>query len=150
MPRIRRAAAADRAQLIPLIREFYAVDRHPFDLDRVTTALEPLLADDACGQVWLIEEDPGGFGPVGYGLLTWGYSLESGGRDVLVDELYVRERGRGTGARALAQMLERAAAAGARRAFLETESHNERVRYFYGRLGFEVDDSVWMSRDLPP
>jgi GNAT superfamily N-acetyltransferase len=150
VPRIRRATAADRDQLIPLIREFYAVDRHPFDLDRVASALEPLLADDACGQVWLIEEDPAAAGPAGYGLLTWGYSLESGGRDVLVDELYVRERGHGTGAGALAQMLEQAAEAGARRAFLETESHNARVRAFYARLGFEVDDSVWMSRDLPP
>ena len=32
------------------------------------------------------------------------------------------------------------------RVFLETESSNERVHALYARLGFVVDDSVWMSR----
>jgi ribosomal protein S18 acetylase RimI-like enzyme len=150
VPTIRRASANDRGIVIALIREFYEIDRHPFDLVTVTSALEPLLVDDAFGQVWLIDDAPDAAEPVGYGLLTWGYSLESGGRDALVDELYVRQRGRGVGADALAQMLDAAAAAGARRAFLETESHNERVRAFYSRLGFRTEDSVWMSRGLSP
>jgi hypothetical protein len=32
--------------------------------------------------------------------------------------------------------------------FLETEAHNERVRSFYARCGFEAEESVWMSRSL--
>jgi hypothetical protein len=43
-----------------------------------------------------------------------------------------------------------AADAGAARMFLETEAPNRRVRGFYARLGFTVEDSVWMSTDLDP
>ena len=98
--------------------------------------------------MWLIGHDDAASDVDGYGVMTWGYSLESGGREALVDELYVRHRGAGVGAAALNEMLASAAAAGARRVFLETERHNTRVRSFYARLGFQTDDSVWMSRDL--
>ena len=148
MAAMRRAGPADLDALLPLIREFCDVDHHPFDLQRVTRALEPLLVDDTHGQVWLIGHDDAASDVEGYGVMTWGYSLESGGREALVDELYVRRRGAGVGAAALNEMLASAAAAGARRVFLETERHNTRVRSFYARLGFQTDDSVWMSRDL--
>ena len=144
---MRRAGPADLDELLPLVREFCDIDHHPFDLGRVTRALEPLLVDDTHGQVWLIGRDDA-FGFDGYAVITWGYSLESGGREALIDELYVRERGAGLGTAALNEMLASASAAGARRVFLETERHNSRVRSFYARLGFQTDDSVWMSRDL--
>lgn len=146
---IRRAAPSDEDRLLVLIREFYEIDRHEYDEARVRAALAPLLSGDDLGQVWLISGGPGGAGdPVGYAVVTWGYSLESGGRDALLDEIYVRDRGRGIGARAMEEVLAASAAAGATRMFLETEAHNERVRGFYRSLGFVADDSVWMSREL--
>ena len=87
--------------------------------------------------------------PDGYGVITWGYSLESGGREALLDELYVRHRGAGVGTAALPAMIEAARAAGASRVFLETEAHNTRVRTFYAHLGFQTEESVWMCKDLP-
>jgi GNAT superfamily N-acetyltransferase len=130
-----------------MVRSFYDLDRHPFDERVVVSALGPLLADDSLGQVWLLI-DPDGSEPCGYAVVTWGYSLESGGREALLDELYVRERDRGTGSRALPQILAAATAAGAVRLFLETEAHNEAVRRFYRRHGLVAEDSVWMSVDL--
>jgi len=41
-----------------------------------------------------------------------------------------------------------AAQAGTSRMFLETESHDQRARGCYTRLGFATEDSVWMSREL--
>ena len=32
--------------------------------------------------------------------------------------------------------------------FLETETHNARARRFYTRQSFEIDDLMWMSRDI--
>jgi ribosomal protein S18 acetylase RimI-like enzyme len=32
--------------------------------------------------------------------------------------------------------------------FVETEAANTRVRDFYRRHGFEVEESIWMSRDV--
>ena len=73
-----------------------------------------------------------------------------GGRDALIDEIYVRDRGSGVGTSLLAAILddlkgERALP----RLTLETEKANEAARRFYARHGFVAEDSVWMSLDLP-
>ncbi|MBY8849447.1 GNAT family N-acetyltransferase [Saccharothrix longispora] len=137
---IRRAVPTDLPVLLPLVREFYEVDEHAYDEDVVTSALEPLLRDDRFGQVWLFD--------TGYAVLTWGYSLESGGRDALLDEFYVRNRGGGVGGAVVAALVERARAAGARKVFLETEDRNEAARRFYRRHGFADEASTWLSLEL--
>jgi GNAT superfamily N-acetyltransferase len=158
-----RATPADLDALLPLVAEFYVVDDHPYDEATLRDALLPLLRDDAAGQVWLIdaseadEDDAADDGGDltdeaalwdGYAVLTWGWSLESGGRDCLLDEFYVRTSGRGTGRAALTQLMEIAAAAGAKRMMLETEAPNDRARAFYARSGFGAETSTFMSRYL--
>lgn len=123
------------------VREYCALDRHEYDEGRIRAALEPLLRGDRHGIVLI--SDAGG-----YAVLTWGWSLESGGREALLDEIYVAERGRGHGARLLEAVLEAARRAGAAAVFLETEEHNDRVRRFYQRNGFAAEPSVWMRRPL--
>jgi GNAT superfamily N-acetyltransferase len=142
----RRATRADLDALWPLLESFYAIDGHAFDPVRVRTALVPLLADDTYGQVWVVEQD-GVLG--GYAIVTWTYSLESGGLDCILDELYVQDRSRGVGAGLVQAALAGAHDHGALAVFLETEAPNERARSFYRRHGFTVEDSVWMRRDLP-
>lgn len=142
---MRRAVSSDLDALLPLIRAFYLVDHHEYDEARVATALSPLLVSDAWGQVWVLD---GRTGLTGYVIVTWTYSLESGGRDCILDEIYVAETGRGHGSQLLARAVEEARAWGAAAMFLETEAHNGRVRPFYRRHGFSVEDSVWMRRGL--
>ena len=118
---IRRAGPQDQALLLELIREFCQIDRHDFDEARVACALPPLLEDDRFGVVWLIGEPtigtlaagvpaagvPAAGGsadqaPVsGYAVVTWSYSLESGGPDALLDEIYLRNRHAGLGSSAV-------------------------------------------------
>lgn len=142
---IRLATSDDLDAVTALVAEFCEVDDHEFDADRVQRALRPLLAGDAFGVVWLVV---GANAPVGYAVVTWGYAIESGGRDALLDEIYVRDRGRGAGGELLETMLADCRRRGMSQMFLETEAHNERVRGFYARHGFAVDPSVWMSRRL--
>ena len=142
---VRRAADSDLDGLWPLVRAFYDLDQHDFDAARIERGLTPLLADDTYGQVWVLDS-AGDL--VGYAVMTWSWSLESGGRDSILDEIYVETRSAGAGSRLLSAALVGARAAGARAVFLETEAHNERVRSFYQRHGFAVEDSVWMSRSL--
>ncbi|MEU7532276.1 GNAT family N-acetyltransferase [Saccharothrix sp. NPDC042600] len=137
---ITRASTSDLPTILPLVREFYEIDGHHYDEAFVTAALEPLLADDRYGQVWLFD--------TGYAVLTWGYSLESGGRDALLDEFFVRNRGGGVGGAVLRALVDRARAAGARKMFLETEAPNDAARRFYGRHGFEAETSTWLSQVL--
>ncbi|MBB5960016.1 GNAT superfamily N-acetyltransferase [Saccharothrix tamanrassetensis] len=126
--------------ILPLVREFYAVDGHDYDEARLTSAFGPLLADDRYGQVWLFD--------TGYAVVTWGYSLESGGRDALLDEFFVRNRGGGVGGKVIAELVEACREAGALRMLLETEAPNDAARRFYRRHGFEPETSTWMGRDL--
>ena len=142
---VRPGRVTDLDALVPLIREFCEIDGHPYDEQGVRGALEPLLGGDQHGVVWLAERD----GLVaGYAVVTWGYSLESGGPDALLDELYVRARGNGIGRALMDALLDDCAVRGCRRMFLETEVDNARARRFYGTLGFQQEDSVWMSRTL--
>jgi GNAT superfamily N-acetyltransferase len=150
---LHRAGPEDLEDLVWLAREFCHAEQHDFDLDRVITALSPLLADDSLGQVWLVEnpEHPGE--RAGYAVLTWSWSLACGGLQCLIDELYVRAHGNSLATRVLAELLEVARAEGAARVVVETEAHDRRVREFYGKADFDLTDSVWMStlvRGFPP
>lgn len=156
---LRRATLADQAALLELIALFCQEDGHNFDEQRIRGALPALLEHDHFGRIYLIVA-PDGHGdgseesarthPVGYLVTTWGYSLESGGREALIDELFVRERGQGLGASAMNALLTTLKAEGFTVVFLETERANHRARRFYARFGFEEDDSIWMSRPLNP
>lgn len=143
---VRRAGDSDLPVLMTLIEQFCRADNHDFDVQRVTAALRPLLFDDRYGQVWLVCD---GSPAVGYAVITWGWSLESGGRECLLDEIYVAQQGRGLGSHLLATVIGAARAAGARVMFLETEAPNEQARRFYEQHGFTTENSVWLSRELP-
>ena len=139
MQSIRRAIADDLDALIALHEQFCTVDGHPFDRSRATAAFVPLLADDRHGVVWITAEASA------YAVVTWGWSIEAGGAEGVLDEIYVTDRGGGTGTALIEHLLADARGRGLVRVFLETESANHRVRALYARHGFVVDDSVWMS-----
>lgn len=141
----RRAVDGDLEALWPLIQAFYEIDHHDFERDRIERAIRPLLVDDTYGQVWVLDRA----GEVeGYAVVTWSWSVESGGRDCILDEIYVAFRARGRGSKLLSAVFDGARAAGASAVFLETEAHNVRGRSFYQRHGFDVEGCVWMSRSL--
>ena len=140
---IARAGPEDLRLLVELSAEFNEIDGHVHNDNRVRSALIPLLRDDALGIVYLLGEPP-----AGYAVVTWGYSIESGGRDALLDEIYVRAKGQGIGGSAFEEVLADLRTRGLSRMFLETERANARVRLFYSRHGFVEDDSIWMSREL--
>lgn len=140
---IRRGRLGDLDLLATLAAEFNEVDGHDHDEGRVRAALTPLLRNDELGIVYLFGEPP-----IGYAIVTWGYSIESGGRDALLDEMYVRSRGQGLGGAAFEEVLDDLRRRGIPRIFLETERSNSRVRIFYTSHGFHEDDSIWMSREL--
>ena len=142
---IRRAVVADLKRLIGLHSRFCAADGHTFDEEKARAALAPLLGDDRTGLVWLADGTEG----EGYAVVTWGWSVESGGSDALLDEIYADPAGRGIGAALLEEILAELTARGSvSRIFLETEQGNEAARRLYRRHGFEVEPSVWMSREI--
>jgi ribosomal protein S18 acetylase RimI-like enzyme len=145
---IRRALPADSDVVLTLMREFNAIDGHDHDDLRVARALAPLLTGDEVGQVWLVNDPGGAPDPAGYAVLCWGYSLESGGREAVLDEIYVRDRGKGLGSAVMPELMDACRAAGVLRVFLETEAPNDAARRFYARHGFETEDSIWLTSSL--
>ena len=139
---LQRARIEHLPLMLTLVSEFCVTDQHTFDPDRVTRALVPLLEDDAHGVVYVADNEQG------YVVITWGYSLESGGREALIDEIYLRRRGQGLGSKVMDALFDDMAARGVVKMFLETETHNRRARRFYARQGFVEDDSIWMSRQI--
>src|SRR5579864_1723561 len=135
-PSFRIATDSDADLLLPMMREYYAFDHHPFDAEKARAALLGLLRDPAFGRVWLICDREN---PVGYIVLTFGYSLELLGRDAFVDEFFLLESHRGQGwGRWTIEFVEQAARAlGVHAIHLEVTRHNEGAQQFYPKLGFE-------------
>jgi GNAT superfamily N-acetyltransferase len=133
--------------ILPLMEKFYAEERYPFDPAKARSALEPFLADPALGRVWLIRD---GSAILGYFVLTLGWSLEYGGRDAFVDELFVlpSHRGRGLGRSALERMVEACRELGVRALHLEVEKENPAAE-LYRKAGFEDHDRYLMTRKIP-
>lgn len=129
-------ATAEHVELIAaLVQEFYIVEHITVAAHHTRAALDELLAHRALGAIFLVSlEDE----VVGYGVVTFGFSLEFRGRFALLDELYLRERvrGRGLGAACLAfaeRFCEHEGVAAIR---LEVAHDNARARSVYQRAGY--------------
>ncbi len=131
-------------ELLDMLRRFYVEDRILLDEPRVRRGLEQLLVDAALGAVLFAEVERE---RVGYLVLGWCFSIEQGGRHVLVDELYLEPaaRGRGLGGALLAAACDWARGQGAEAARLEVNRHNPRAKALYLRHGFRDDDRDILS-----
>jgi GNAT superfamily N-acetyltransferase len=140
----RIAVSGDLEILLPMVREFWVIERLNFVEPEVRRALAGLLDGRELGRVVLIER---GGAPIGYLALTLGYSLEHLGRDAFVDELYVRDphRSGGIGARALERAADLCRELGVRALHLEVDHVNPRARALYERLGFATHERALMT-----
>ena len=149
-PTFRTATEADADLLLPLMREYYAYDGHAYDEPRARVALVNFLREPSFGQAWLICDGamPDGAIPIGYIILTFGYSLEYLGRDAFIDEFYLREshRGRGWGRTALESVEEAARTAGVRAIHLEVIRTNTAAKEVYRRACYLDHDHYLMSK----
>jgi GNAT superfamily N-acetyltransferase len=143
---IRPATAGDLDTLVALMRDFYREDGDPFDAGASRAAFAALLAESSWGRVLVAEEDGTA---VGYVALTLGFSLEFGGHDAFVDDLYVApaHRGRGFGTALLAACEETCRKLGVRALHLAVKPSN-RAAVLYGRRGFRDRPHRLMTKPL--
>lgn len=148
MPRIERASLADLDSLLPLMRGYYRDDGLAFDLERATRTLHRLLSEPQWGRVDLLRLDTT---VVGYVAICFGFSLELGGNDAYIDELFVlpEHRGRGYASRAIHEIARQLSAAGLRALHLEVDRDNAAAQQLYAGLGFERRERYFlMTRSL--
>jgi ribosomal protein S18 acetylase RimI-like enzyme len=140
---IRPANSADQESVLALLRIYCDEANTPLSDQHLLAGLVPLLKENQHGVVLVAEEEK----IIGYSILTWGWGIESGGMEALVDEMLIHpsRRGEGIGEMLLQATLERAKQAGVKVVFLETEKDNPRSRKLYSKVGFEEESSIWMS-----
>ena len=117
------------------------------DEDR-EAALTPLLEGSPYGVAYLIGPPRA---PIGYIVICFGWSVEFGGLDAIVDELYIRPgvRGRGVATEALIALPRALAEVGLRAIHLEVDRENEAALKLYRRAGFAPRDGyMFMSKKL--
>lgn len=147
MASIRRAVEADASEVLRLLSDFSSEVGTYLEEEHLSAALMPLIARPELGDL-LVAEQNGEL--VGYVVITWGWGIESGGAEALVDEMFVSEkvRNQGVGTLLMTSAISRAQQREVKVVFLETESDNPESRALYERLGFELESSIWMSRRI--
>jgi GNAT superfamily N-acetyltransferase len=148
-PSFRTATDSDVDLLLRLMREYYALDHHPFELEKSRAALTGLLRDPALVRVWLV---CAGETVVGYIVLTFGYSLELLGRDAFVVEFFLLEsyRGQGWGGKTMQFVEQAARELDVHAIHLEITRHNAGAQGFCPKLGFADRRHHLMSKWIDP
>lgn len=124
-------------KLLPLVEAFHTEAGISQDEATRHAALEPLLAGIPHGSVYLIGPPKA---PIGYIVITFGWSVEFGGLDGFIDEFFVRPgvRGRGIATEVLLALPRALAAAGLRALHLEVDTGNSHAQALYTRTGFAL------------
>ena len=137
------AATEDLERLLPMVQAYHQHEDIDVTDEHRRSALEPLLEGSPLGAVWFIGPK---MSPVGYVAVSFGWSIELGGMDGFVDEIWVREkvRGRGMGSEALALLMKSLREAGVKALHLEVADGNPAER-IYARAGFRRRDYALMT-----
>ena len=127
------------AQILPLIAAFHGEEELETTPDMQQAGILPILEGSPCGAAYLVGPTRA---PIGYIVITFGWSVEFGGLDGFVDELFIRPtvRGRGIASEVLASLPRALAGAGLRALHLEVGANNAAARRLYERSGFRMRD----------
>lgn len=135
-------------QILRLVEAFHTeADITLSDEDR-RAGLLPLLQGIPHGAIYLIGPARA---PVGYVVITFGWSVEFGGMDAFVDELFIRPavRGRGMGSDVMLALPRALSEAGVRAFHLEVDRDDEKAQRLYQRAGFSARERyMLMTRKL--
>ena len=142
------AKPEDLDRLCALVAAFHAESGIALGDDARRAGLAPLVDGIPHGAAYLIGPARA---PIGYVVVSFGWSVEFGGLDANLDEIFVRPavRGRGIASEVLTTLPAALAGAGIRALHLEVDREDAAARGFYSRAGFlERPRSMLMSRRL--
>lgn len=133
------ATGDDLDRLEPLVAAYHAFEGIESDETSRRRALGPLLDGTPHGVAYLIGMRRA---PVGYIVISFGYSVELGGIDGFVDEFFIRPnvRGRGMGTEVLAKLIPAIGQHGVKALHLEVNPKNANAQRLYARAGFRLRD----------
>ncbi|WP_109467287.1 GNAT family N-acetyltransferase [Albibacillus kandeliae] len=149
MTAIHLARPEDIDRLDTLVAAFHEEEGIALSPERRRAGLMPLLEGIPHGAAYLVGPSRA---PIGYVIITFTWSVEYGGLDGFIDEIYMRPavRGRGIAGEVMnALPASLAQQAGLRAIHLEVDKTNDQARRLYERMGFrERENYVIMSKRL--
>ncbi len=143
----KKAEISDIKIILVMMSEFYTHEKLDYNQSVLQSALEGLINNGSAGEVRVINY---GSNIAGYFVLTFTYSLEYGGKNALLDELYVREnfRGKGIGRQVLSFIEEFCREKSIHAIHLQVKKFNPLAKRLYTAVGFEEVDRVFMTKVL--
>jgi ribosomal protein S18 acetylase RimI-like enzyme len=131
--------------LVAMVRAHHADDEYPHS-PYFEAAIVQIAKGEPMARAWMVRHAD----VIGYVVLTLGYSIEYGGRDGFIDDLYLipEARGLGWGRMVIDFALSEAARLGIRMLHLEVEANNDRGQSLYRSAGFENTGRRLMRRRL--
>jgi ribosomal protein S18 acetylase RimI-like enzyme len=146
---VRIAVQEDLGTLVQLMEEFYAESQYQLDRHWAEGAFGVLIGQPELGCVFLLLDD---LVPAGYAVLTLHFSMESGGLDAFVDDLFVRpqHRRRGLGDAAMRAFFYECQRRGVLAAHVVVGANNRPAQALYARYGFVApkDDRQTLSVEV--
>jgi ribosomal protein S18 acetylase RimI-like enzyme len=117
-----------------MCRDFHIEDGSPLDAAGEAT-IAHVAAGEPMAPAYMLERDGA---LAGFFILTLGYSVENGGTDGFIDDLYLMPhvRGQGLGRQAVSLAIAAAREVGIRGLLLEVGAHNARAYELYRKMGF--------------
>ena len=144
--RLKKITAKDLPIVLAMMREYYAYDGLDFDVRRARRRLGELARKAALGAAWVLLEAGE---PAGYLFVIRGFGVEHG-RNVLIDELYLRKpyRRRGWGRGIVRHVQAYARRVRAESVHAQVERHNRPACRFWSAMGFRRFDRYAMVQLL--
>jgi ribosomal protein S18 acetylase RimI-like enzyme len=142
------AKPEDLTKLCDMVAAFHAEEGLKSTEDSRRAAIAPLLEGIPHGAAYLIGPVRS---PIGYVIVTFGWSIEFGGMDGFIDEIFVRPtiRKRGIASEVLNNLPKALANAGLKALHLEVDRQNEATQRLYTRAGFKGRERyVLMTKTL--
>jgi ribosomal protein S18 acetylase RimI-like enzyme len=144
---LRAARSADLATLLAMVGAYHA-EEGLAPVDSLDAVLAPLLSPNSPhGQIFFLDASAT---TVGYLALTFGYSIELGGRDAYIDELWITptQRQRGYARAAIDRLLATLQAEGLRAVHLEVAPNNRAANRLYANAGLVPRPFGLLTRGL--
>ncbi|WP_146345244.1 GNAT family N-acetyltransferase [Phaeobacter marinintestinus] len=142
------ARPEDLDRVLALVTAFHAEEGLVSTDEDRRAALIPLLEGIPHGCIYLIGPARA---PLGYVIVTFGWSVEFGGMDGFIDEIFIRRavRGRGIAGNVLFELPKALAAAGLKALHLEVDRDNDPAKRLYERAKFKPRERyILMSKKL--
>ena len=141
------AGLDDLDRLLALMERFHAETALPHDDAHRRRAAAPLLAGSPHGAVWLIGPQRA---PLGYVLISFGWSVAYAGMEGFVTEVFVREtvRGRGIGTEVLHAIAVSLTQSGLKALHVRLDQSDAASARFCAKVGFAPRPDTLLMTDV--